>query len=68
MNTVLIREWKCTDVWGSYPIAHGAYYSTYFEDSTIQNFDVWAAISTNLQRFDVLSNGDLVVGYKADIK
>ena len=55
-------------MWGSYPIAHGAYYSTYFEDSTIQNFDVWAAISTNLHGFDVLSNGDLVVGYKADIE
>ena len=64
----IIRQSSSATIWGGYPIVHGAYYSTYFEDTTIHNFDTWAATSTNLQGFDIFSNGDLALGYKANIE
>ena len=33
----IIRKSSWSDeLWGSFPIVHGAYYTTYFEDNTIK--------------------------------
>ena len=68
MVFVLLTKMIKWDQCSFHPIIHGAYNSTYFGDQTINDFGVWSVASALISRFDILSNGDIVVGYKSNIQ